>query len=442
MRPGPIKALAALDEETARFLIAHAAERDLETLDADWQSWAHDGQRPEREEWRQWIIMAGRGFGKTRAGAEYVWAFARANPGAAIALVGATAQEARAVMVEGRSGLMAVARADERAAMQWRPSLRRLTFPNRAVATLYSAANPDGLRGPEHHLAWCDELAKWRRAEAAWRNLRLGLRLGTAAGAGRPRALITTTPRAVPLLKRLLADPETAVSRGASRANPHVDPDFVAAVEAEHEGTRFGRQELEGELLDDLEGALWSWALIERSRCAPPAAETLVRTVIGVDPPASARGTCGIIACARDAAGIGYVLADCSVTGAGPEGWARAVAAAARSWGADRVVAEANQGGEMVESVLRGAAAGLPVTRVHASRGKAARAEPVMTAFEAGRARLAGRFPALEDELTGLVYGGDYQGPGGSPDRADAMVWALTQLVVKAARPAPRIVGF
>jgi phage terminase large subunit-like protein len=440
--PDPVASLASLDEDALQLLMDGAAERDLCALDADWASWAHDGQRPGREDWRQWLIMAGRGFGKTRAGAEYVWAFARDHPGAAIALVGATAEEARAVMVEGRSGLIAVARADERPALRWRPSLRRLTFPGGAVATLYSAANPESLRGPEHHLAWCDELAKWPRGEAAWSNLQLGLRLQAGAGgAGRPRALITTTPRSVPLMKRLLADPATAVSHGPSWANPHVAADFLKAVEAEHGGTRFGRQEIEGVPIDDLEGALWTWALIERSRCAPPPAEALARIVIGVDPPASPGGTCGIVACARDAAGTGYVLADCSVTGAGPDGWSRAVANAAEAWGADRVVAEVNQGGDMVESVLRGAAAGLPVTMVRASTGKVARAEPVMAAFEAGRARLAGRFPALEDELTGLVYGGDYQGPGGSPDRADAMVWALTELVVKAKRAPPRVAG-
>jgi phage terminase large subunit-like protein len=417
-----------------RALVEHSGERDLLALDSDWGSWAHPGQAPERDDWRQWLILAGRGFGKTRAGAEYVAEFARNNPGAAIALVGATAEEARAVMIEGRSGLLAVARADERSAMRWLPSLRRLVFPNGAEARVYSAANPESLRGPEHHLAWCDELAKWRRAEAAWNNLRLGLRLGE-----RPRALITTTPRPAPLLKRLLADPHSVTSGGASRANPHLPDDFLDAVEAAHGGTRFGRQELEGALLDDLEGALWTRDLIERSRGAAPAPGRLTRVVVGVDPPASTSGVCGIVVCALDGGGIGHVLADCSAGGLGPEGWARKVAGAAAAWNAHRIVAEANNGGKMVETVLRGAEAALPVALVHAADGKAARAEPVMVAFENGRAKLAGRFPELEDELAGLIYGGDYRGPGSSPDRADAMVWAMTELLVRPKRAEPRI---
>ncbi|MEA3030026.1 MAG: hypothetical protein QOG13_1351 [Sphingomonadales bacterium] len=430
---GILGALAALPEGDLALLIGGASDADATVLDADWDVWVREGQAPPEGAWRQWVMLAGRGFGKTRAGAEYVTAFARAHPDAAIALVGATVDEARAVMIEGPSGLLSVARADERQDMLWRPSLKRLTFASGAEARLYSAANPESLRGPEHHLAWCDELAKWRRAEAAWDNLRLGLRLGE-----RPRGLITTTPRPVPLLKRLLADPLTRTGGGPSRANPHVAEDFLDAVEAAHGGTRFGRQELDGVLLDDLEGALWSRDLIEGSRGEMPRAETLTRIVVGVDPPASAEGTCGIVVCGRDEAGIAYVLADCSATGLGPDGWARKVAGAAESWRAHRVIAEANNGGRMVESVLRGAEAGLPVTLVHAADGKAARAEPVMVAFENGKAKLAGRFPALEDEMCGLIYGGDYRGPGASPDRADAMVWAMSELLAKP-RAEPRV---
>mgnify|MGYP006196294461 CR=1 FL=1 len=445
MKHDALGALAALSEDEVRLVLGGASDAEVLTFDADWESWVREGQAPPEGAWRQWLMLAGRGFGKTRAGAEYVSAFARAHPGAAIALVGATAEEARAVMVEGPSGLLAVARADEREKMRWRPSLKRLAFASGAEARLYSAANPESLRGPEHHLAWCDELAKWagrtragqERAEAAWNNLRLGLRLGE-----RPRAIVTTTPRAVPLIRRLLADPATAPSGGASRDNPHVAEDFIEAVEALHGGTRFGRQELEGVLIDDLEGALWSRDLIEASRAAMgTVAGNCPRVVVGVDPPAGPEGTCGIVVCGRGADGIAYVLADCSIGGVGPEGWARKVAAAAEGWGAHRVIAEANNGGKMVESVLRGAAASLPVTLVHAAEGKAARAEPVMVAFEGGRAKLAGRFPELEDEMCGLIQGGDYRGPGASPDRADAMVWAMTELIVKPQRAPPRIVA-
>jgi phage terminase large subunit-like protein len=439
-----VEALEGLSEAELRLLLAGTAEADALVFDADWESWVRQGQAPPAGAWRQWLILAGRGYGKTRAGAEYVSGFARAHPDAAIALVAATADEARAVMVEGRSGLLAVARADELPAMRWLPSLRKLVFASGAVARLYSAANPESLRGPEHHLAWCDELGKWAparelaqgRAEAAWNNLRLGLRLGEA-----PRAIVTTTPRPVPLLKRLLADPATAVTNGPSRDNPHIAADFLEAVEEAHGGTRFGRQEIEGLLLDDLEGALWTRALIERSRCTPPPPERLVRIVVGVDPPAGAEGTCGIVVCGLDGGGIAYVLADCSASGVGPDGWARKVAGAAEAWGAHRVIAEANNGGKMVETVLRGAEAGLPVTLVHAADGKAARAEPVMVVFENARARLGGRFPELEDEMAGLIYGGGYGGPGRSPDRADAMVWAMTELVGKAQRAAPRVRG-
>jgi phage terminase large subunit-like protein len=435
MRHDALAALASLSDDELRLVLAGAADADALVFDADWESWVRTGQWPPEGAWRQWVMLAGRGFGKTRAGAEYVSAFARENPGAAIALVGATAQEARAVMVEGpRSGLLAVARADEQAAMRWLPSLRRLVFASGAEARLFSAASPESLRGAEHHLAWCDELAKWKRAEAAWNNLRLGLRLGDF-----PRAIVTTTPRPVPLLKRLLADPATSLTGGPSWANPHVSEEFLRAEVQAHGGTRFGRQELEGVLIDDLEGALWTRDLIERSRGPQPLPEMLSRVIVGVDPPAGPDGTCGIVVCGLDRPGIAYVLADCSAIGLGPDGWARKVAAAAEAWGAHRVIAEANNGGKMVESVLRGAEAGLPVTLVHAADGKVARAEPVMVAFENGRAKLAGRFPELEDELAGLIYGGGYCGPGKSPDRADAMVWAMTELAVKAKRAEPRV---
>ena len=434
MKQDAVRELRALEDEEVRLVLRGAGDAHALVFASDWANWVRAGQAPPDKTWRQWVMSAGRGFGKTRAGAEYVSAFARAHPDARIALVGATAEEARSVMVEGPSGLLAVARADERAAMAWRPSLRRLVFASGAEARLYSAANPEALRGPEHHLAWCDELAKWPRGEATWNNLRLGLRQGE-----RPRAIVTTTPRPVPLLKRLIGDAATATSGGASRDNPHVSEDFLEAVEEAHGGTRFGRQELEGKLLDDLEGALWTRDLIERSRTAAPAAGALTRVVIGVDPPAGSEGTCGIVVCGRDEAGVGYVLADLSAVGAGPDGWAAKVARAADAWGAHRVIAEANNGGKMVEAVLRGAGVTLPVKLVHASEGKVARAEPVAALFESGRAKLAGSFPALEDEMAGLTYGGGYEGPGRSPDRADAMVWAMTELLIEHRPVEPRI---
>jgi phage terminase large subunit-like protein len=244
-----VEALKGLTGDDMRLALNAMTEDERHVLASDWPSWAHEGQLPEDDRWRIWVLLAGRGFGKTRAGAEWVSAFARAHPEAAIALVAANPEEARTVMIESRrSGLLAVARPDERDKMLWEPSRRRLVFASGAEAFVYSAANPESLRGPEHHIAWCDELAKWRRGQAAWDNLRLGLRLGT-----RPRAVVTTTPRPVDLLKRLLALEGTVLTGGATRDNPQLPDDFIAAVEAIHKGTHFGRQELEGVLLDDVE---------------------------------------------------------------------------------------------------------------------------------------------------------------------------------------------
>ncbi|MET1111652.1 MAG: terminase family protein [Allosphingosinicella sp.] len=422
------------EEEEIRLAVRSLTAEERLVLDTDWPSWAHSGQMPPEDEWRVWVLLAGRGFGKTRAGAEWVSAFARANPDAAIALVGANPEEARAVMVEGRSGLLAVAREGERDRMRWEPSRKRLIFASGAEAFVYSAANPESLRGPEHHIAWCDELAKWRRGQAAWDNLRLGLRLGA-----KPRALVTTTPRPVPVLKRLLALDGTILTGGATRANPHLPDDFIAAVESAHKGTRFGRQELDGALLDDIEGALWTRDLIEKSRISTVAGDGRYRrVVVGVDPPATQSGTCGIIVCGVAEDGLVHVLADCSAGGLSPEAWAARAARAARSWGAHRVVAERNNGGEMVTAVLRVADSGLPVTLVHAKDGKQTRAEPVAVLFEAGRAKFAGAFPELEDELAGFTPAG-WRGNGASPDRADAMVWAMTELAVKPQRAEPRV---
>jgi phage terminase large subunit-like protein len=431
-----VAALAELEEADRRALLSTLTGPERSVLDGHWPSWAHEGQREPEGEWRVWVLLAGRGFGKTRAGAEWVATFARENPGAAIALVAATADEARAVMVEGRSGLLATARPEEREAMRWEPSRRRLVFASGAEAFVYSAANPDSLRGPEHHIAWCDELAKWKKAAAAWETLRLGLRLGE-----RPRALVTTTPRAVAALKRLLAEAGTRRSGGATWANPHLPEAAVEGFVEAHGRTRFGRQELEGELIDDVEGALWPRGLIERSRQSSTLPRAgLNRVVVGVDPPASAGGdACGIVVCGVGADGIGYVLADASEAGLSPEGWARKVAAAAETWGADRVIAEKNNGGDMVGAVLRGADVSLPVTLVHAAEGKVARAEPVAVLFENGKAKLAGIFPELEDELAAISYGGGYAGGSGSPDRADAMIWAMSELMLKKKRAEPWI---
>lgn len=392
-------------------------------LDACFEAWAHRGQLPpEGDGWRVWLMMAGRGFGKTRTGSEWIHALARAKRGVRIALVGATMHEARSIMVEGVSGLLRVAKLQgER--LVWEPSLGKLRWGNGSEAQLFSGENPDGLRGPEHDFAWADELAKWAQPEAAWSNLQMGLRRGSRA-----RALITTTPRPMPLLERIRDDKWTMMTTGRTDENINLDNRYVEVMRATYGGTRLGRQELDGELIADIEGSLWPRDLIEQSRMERPL--RFDRIVVGVDPPAGVGGgcdACGIVVAGR-AEGRLFVLADESCQGLSPDGWARRVAGAVARWDADMIVAEANNGGAMVGSVLHAAEVGVRVKLVHASVGKVARAEPISLRFESGRAFFAGSFPQLEDELAGLTMGGGYEGPGRSPDRADAMVWAMTEL--------------
>jgi phage terminase large subunit-like protein len=431
-----VEKLGGIEDPAVRErLIRMIPPEELLPFDAAFEAWAHDGQRPpEGQGWRTWLMLAGRGFGKTRAGAEWVNALA-SQPGrpVKIALVGASEAEVRAVMIEGESGILASAAAAGRRRPAWEPSLKRLRWPGGSEALVYSGEQPDGLRGSNNHFAWCDELAKWARPEETWDNLQLSLRCGR-----RPRALVTTTPRPMTLLKRIAAEPWTVATGGRTADNQHLSPDFLKVMVATYGGTRFGRQELDGELIDDVAGSLWPRRTIDAARAHQWG--ELSRVVVGVDPPASVGGdSCGIVVCAKGADGVGYVLEDASVAGLRPEGWAAAVARAAERWGADRVVAEANQGGAMVESVLRAARAGLPVALVNATRGKSARAEPVALLFEKGEARFAGAFPELEDELSGLTIGGGYEGPGRSPDRADAMVWAMTELMLGKQRAEPRV---
>lgn len=420
-------ALLAMSDEARRAWLDGMPPAALRMLMHDWRFWARAKQLPpEGDAWRLWILLAGRGFGKTRAGAEWVRMLAESAPGIRIALVAATQAEARAVMVEGDSGLLAIAPQGRRPAFE--PSLRRLRWPNGALAFIYSAEEPDGLRGPQHHAAWCDELAKWRFDRECWMNLDMGLRLGS-----NPRACITTTPRPTALLRQLLAREDAVLVRGASHENHrHLPEAFLAAMDAHYGGTRLGRQELLGELIEEPQGALWSRALLDR--CREGATPALVRVVVGVDPPVTSgdkADACGIVAAGLDAKGHGHVLRDDTLQGASPDGWARAVVQCARVVEADRVIAEANNGGELVRSVLHQVEPNLPVTLVRASRGKVARAEPVAALYEQGRVHHVGAFAALEDELAGLCLGGAYQGPGHSPDRADAMVWALTHLMLE-----------
>ncbi|MBS0479064.1 MAG: DNA-packaging protein [Proteobacteria bacterium] len=396
-----------------------------------WPLWAHDGQLPPDGEPLVWLIMAGRGFGKTRAGAEWLTEMAHRFPGGHFALVGATFDDACRVMVTGPAGVLAVAKSRGLATRWWRTG-GEVHFPNQAVMTVYAASAPEVLRGPQHRAGWCDEIGKWGpRGDAAFDNLMLGLREGEDA-----RVLVTTTPRQTTLVNHVvaLAEKNNAVTKGRSRDNPHLPDSFLAAMVEQYGGTRLGRQELDGELLDDHQGALWSRGLIERCRVAAKDLPPLARVVVAVDPPAGSDGrdgdACGIVAAGIGEDGIAYVIEDASVAGASPAGWAAAVAACAARVRADCVVAEKNQGGEMVRHVLTGADAALPLRLVHASRGKTARAEPVSQRYEAGKVRHAGAFPALEDQLCGMLAAGGYAGPGRSPDRADALVWAVSELLL------------
>jgi phage terminase large subunit-like protein len=336
-------------------------------------------------------------------------------------------------MIDGVSGLLAIHPRGERPSFE--PTRRRLVWPNGAIAQGFSAEDPEALRGPQFAAAWADELGKWRHAEDTFAMLQLGLRLGT-----QPRALVTTTPRPIPLLKRLLEDPATAVSRAATRANAaNLAPGFLGRVMQLYGGTRLGRQELDGELIEDVPDALWTRAAVEAARVRE--APEISRIVVAVDPPAGGAkrsDACGIVAVGLGADGFAYVLADETVPGPRPEIWAAKAVALARRLEADALVAEVNQGGEMVRSVIREVDAGVPVVAVRATRGKWLRAEPVAALYEQGKVKHAGVFPALEDEMTDFAVEG--LSSGRSPDRLDAMVWAVTALTF-GARGEPRVRG-
>ena len=388
--------------------------------------------------WSTWAVIGGRGAGKTRTGAEWVRGLALGLPGfalaptARIALIGETLNDVRDVMIEGVSGLLSIHAGDEMP--RWEPSRKKLTWPNGAIAQAFSAEDPNSLRGPQFEAAWCDELAKWRKAEETWDMLQFGLRLGS-----HPRQIITTTPRPIPLLKRLLRDPTTCITRAPTSANAaNLSDRFMQKVLAAYGGTRLGRQELQGEMIEDVAGALWTRQMLEDARADKPG--NLVKIVVAVDPPASSgkrADACGIVAAGIDASGMIHVLADASLSQARPAQWAQAAAALYHRLEADVLVAEVNQGGEMVERVLREVDAGLPVKMVRATRGKYLRAAPVAQLYEQGRVRHCSPFPALEDELCSFCPDGLPNGR--SPDRMDALVWAITALALTGNGAEPRV---
>ena len=419
-----------------RFL-SELDEGELMALPFLFEFWAMPHQLPPEGDWRSWVIMGGRGAGKTRAGAEWVRAQVEgARPldvgrCRRVALVGETIEQVREVMIFGDSGILACSPADRRP--DWEATRKRLVWPNGAVATVHTAHDPDGLRGPQFDAAWVDELAKWKKAEATWDQLQFALRLGDD-----PRVCVTTTPRNVGVLKKLLASPSTRTTHAPTEANAaNLAASFLDEVRARYRGTRLGRQELDGVLLADAEGALWTSEGIEAGRVREVPA--LDRIVVGLDPATTAGAgsdECGIVVVGAQSNGPpqnwrAVVLADCTVQGATPSGWARAAISAMEQYGADRLVAEVNQGGQMVVEVLRQVDPMVPVKSVHASRGKVARAEPVAALYEQGRVGHVAGLDALEDQMCRMTARG-YEGSG-SPDRVDALVWALHELMIEPA---------
>jgi len=425
-------------EQRIQFL-ATLDETELDTFGGYWDFFAHDHQAPPPGDWTSWLVLGGRGAGKTRVGAEWVRAIARGNPkrGIAaltpIALIGETEHDAREVMVEGVAGLLSVHQRGERPT--WIPSRRRLEWPSGAVAQVFSAEDPESLRGPQFAAAWCDELAKWRHAEATFDMLQFGLRLGE-----RPRQVITTTPRPIALLKRLMADPSTVLSHAATTVNAHnLAPAFLDAVVRRYAGTRLGRQELDGAIVEERTDALWSRSGLEACRVAAPP-PPLARIVVAVDPPASSgkgADACGLVAAGRGEDGIVYVIADETAARLSPAGWARKAIALWHRLSADALVAEVNQGGDMVRAVIGEADSTVPVIAMRAHKGKWLRAEPVALLYEQGKVKHAGVFPALEDEMCDFALDG--LSSGRSPDRLDALVWAVTALTFGALKDGPRV---
>lgn len=397
-----------------------------------WPFWARPNQLPPEGEWNTWLVMAGRGFGKTRMGSEWIRELAHAYPGCRIALVAETAADARDVMIKGDSGLLNCdPTLDEDC---WSPTNRCLTWPNGSKAFTYNGTTPDQLRGPQHHFAWVDELAKFEYMQDAWDQLQFGLRLGE-----HPRCLVTTTPRPLPLIKKLMNDPDTVVTRGATLDNKdNLAKSTVKQLYDRYSGTRLGRQELEGEVLEDIPGALWRREDIDFARVRETP-EDLDRIVVAVDPAASSEERSDengivVVGYSRDKDGYarGYVLEDASLRGT-PQEWGRAAVRMYRKWSADKIIAEKNNGGEMVEHVIKTADRSVPVKLVHASRGKVVRAEPISALYEQGRVHHVGRWDELEDQMCLFSVDNVRNSSTGSPDRVDALVWGLTELFEKIA---------
>lgn len=394
---------------------------------ARWKAKARQNQITPDGDWLTWVILAGRGWGKTRTGAEDAAWSGMANPGWRIAVVAPTAADARDTCIEGDSGLLNVL--PREAVQTWNRSLGELILINGTRYKAFSADEPERLRGPQHHRAWADELAAWRYPEA-WDQLMFGLRLGE-----HPQAVVTTTPKPTPLVKALVAAKTSNVTRGSTFDNAaNLAPSALQMLKDKYEGTRLGRQELEAEILGDLPGALWSLSTLDAYRLRET--PQMGRIVVAVDPAVTATEASDehgiIVAGLADQRGV--VLEDASLSGS-PNEWARRAVSLYRSWGADAIVIEVNQGGDMVAHTIRTIDPNVKIKEVRASRGKHVRAEPIAALYEQGRVAHVGAFPELENQMTQMTTEG-YQGEG-SPDRVDALVWAMTELFPSMTERAP-----
>jgi phage terminase large subunit-like protein len=399
--------------------------------------------------WRLWVAICGRGWGKTRVGAEWCHERAKLTSRERIAIVGATMDDARKICVDGESGILACAKPWFMPVFEPSKNGGTVTWPNGSLAELYSGEKPGGLRGPQFSAAWCDELAKWRRMQDAWDMLRFALRLGR-----HPQTLITTTPTPAKLIRSIVADKRVAadglplvrVTRGSTYDNAaNLSADALDELRTKYEGTRLGRQELYGEILEDRPGALWTYANLDEHRINDPAqVPKLDRIVVAIDPPVTSgedADECGIVAAGRGPNTQAYVLGDASERGLSPKQWAQKALRLYHDCGAGLIVAEANNGGEMIRHVIRGEAPEVPVKLVHASKGKVTRAEPVSSLYEQGRCHHVGTFKALEDQMTDFTTDWDRDTMGYSPDRVDALVWAITELMLTAGRSRGGLVG-
>jgi phage terminase large subunit-like protein len=409
--------VTSLDKDKFSRIIDKLSPKEKALLAYYWPQWARAEQlAPKGADWSTWLVCAGRGWGKTRVGAE--WVRSVAKPGARIAIVAPTAADARDVCIQGESGLLSCCPPWD--IPEYQPSLRRVVWKNGAIATTYSADEPERLRGPQHTHAWCDEVGAWRYPET-WDMLAMGLRLGD-----KPRTVVTTTPRQTPLMKIIRQSSGVIITRGRTLDNvDNLAPTFMQTMMDRYGGTRLARQELDGEDLWDEPGALWDREVLDETRQTRTQMQ-YARVVVSVDPAGSNTADSdetGIIVAAKGMDGHGYVLADLSGKYS-PDQWARKAIAAYEQFDADRIIAEKNQGGDMVAHTLKTVNPEIPLRLVHASRGKIARAEPVAALYEQRKIHHVGCFGPLEDQMCTWVQGMK------SPDRLDAMVWALTELFI------------